>query len=134
MEQSQTKETAFGNEILGKYESKETVYGEEEREQDENGNTNTVDTETRCNNIDQLREEDQLNEESWEINVSVELKWKMAGPWQTSIMLKLMGKQLGYRALQTRLAGIWSPSGNMVLVDIGYGYFIMKFDTLKDYN
>ncbi|KAK7860203.1 hypothetical protein CFP56_042227 [Quercus suber] len=35
----------------------------------------------------------------------------MASPWQTSIIVKLMGKQLGYRALQTRLAGIWRPSG-----------------------
>ena len=31
----------------------------------------------------------------------------MASLWQTSIIIKLMGKQLGYRALQTRLAGIW---------------------------
>ena len=109
----------------------ETVFDKEEREQDENGNNDNVDTKTRCNNIDQLREEDQLNEDSWEINVSVELKQKMAGPWQTSIILKLIGKQLGYRALQTRLAGIWHPLGNMVLIDIGYGYFIMKFDTLR---
>ena len=58
----------------------------------------------------------------------------MAGPWKTSIILKLMGKQLGYHALQTRLASIWCPSGNMVLIDIGYGYFIMKFDILKDYH
>ena len=59
----------------------ETVYGKEEREQDENGNNDTVDTETRCDNIDQLREEDQLNEDSWEINVSVELskKWRVHG-------------------------------------------------------
>ena len=45
-----------------------------------------------------------------------------------------MGKQLGYRALQTRLAGIWRPTGNTHLIDIGYGYFIMKSDALKDYH
>ena len=45
-----------------------------------------------------------------------------------------MGKQLGYRALQTRLAGIWRPTGNTHLIDIGYGYFIMEFDALKDYH
>ena len=52
----------------------ETVYGEEEHEMDEDGNNDTVDIETRCNNVDQLREVDQLNEESWEINVSAKLK------------------------------------------------------------
>lgn len=52
----------------------ETVYGEEEHEMDEDGNNDTVDIETRCNNVDQLREVDRLNEESWEINVSAKLK------------------------------------------------------------
>ena len=52
----------------------ETVYGEEEHEMDEDGNNDTVDIETRCNNVDQLREVDQLNEESWEINVLAKLK------------------------------------------------------------
>ena len=72
----------------------DSVYGEEEYEQDEENNNDTVDVEARCNNVDQPREDDQLNDESWEINVSAELKQKMAGPWQTNIILKLMGKQL----------------------------------------
>nr|POF21214.1 hypothetical protein CFP56_07010 [Quercus suber] len=50
--------------------------------------------------------------EDWEIAVTTEMKRKMAGPWQTSIILKLTGRQLGYRALQTRLAGIWRLAGH----------------------
>ena len=107
----------------------ETHYEEEEQENDD-GDNDTVETETRGNNVDQPGDEEQFNEETWEINISTELKRKMASPWQTSIIIKLMGKQLGYRALQTRLAGIWCPSGNIVLIEIGYGYFIMKFDVL----
>ena len=107
----------------------ETHYEEEEQENDD-GDNDTVETETRGNNVDQPGDEEQFNEETWEINISTELKRKMASPWQTSIIIKLMGKQLGYRALQTRLAGIWRPSGNIVLIEIGYGYFIMKFDVL----
>ncbi|XP_030930591.1 uncharacterized protein LOC115956313 [Quercus lobata] len=45
-----------------------------------------------------------------------------------------MGRPLGYRALQTRLAGIWRPTGTTHLIDLGYGYFIMCFDVLKDYQ
>ena len=107
----------------------ETHYEEEEQENDD-GDNDTVETETRGNNVDQPGDEEQFNEETWEINISTELKRKMASPWQTSIIIKLMGKQLGYRALQIRLAGIWRPSGNIVLIEIGYGYFIMKFDVL----
>ena len=77
--------------------------------------------------------EDEPTEEDWEITVTTEMKQKMAGPWQISIILKLIGRQLGYRALQTRLAGIWRPAGKPLLIDIGYGFFIMRFDILTDY-
>ncbi|KAK7850697.1 hypothetical protein CFP56_044033 [Quercus suber] len=59
----------------------------------------------------QPSEEEELTEDAWEIRVPTEMKRKLAGPWKTSIILKLMGRQLGYRALQTRLAGIWRPTG-----------------------
>uniref|UniRef100_A0A7N2M3A2 Uncharacterized protein n=1 Tax=Quercus lobata TaxID=97700 RepID=A0A7N2M3A2_QUELO len=45
----------------------------------------------------QPKEEDHMNEAEWEIHVLADLKRKMSGLWQTSIILKLMGKQLGYR-------------------------------------
>ncbi|KAL0005107.1 hypothetical protein SO802_012668, partial [Lithocarpus litseifolius] len=112
----------------------EIVYGKEVLGYDEDRENEVVNTEKKCNNVNHLREEDHINEESREINISADLKRKIAGPWQTSIILKLMGKQLGYRTLQTRLACIRRPSGNMVLIDIGYGYFIMNFDVLKDYH
>ena len=45
-----------------------------------------------------------------------------------------MGLPQGYRALQSRLAGIWHPTSTMHLIDLGYGFFIMRFDVLKDYH
>ncbi|KAK7818447.1 hypothetical protein CFP56_041360 [Quercus suber] len=35
-------------------------------------------------------DEDGLTEEAWEIKVTIKMKCKMAGPWQTSIILKLI--------------------------------------------
>ena len=61
--------------------------------------------------------EEEHTDEPWEIQLTPELK-----------------NQLGYRALQTRLAGIWRPTGTTHLIDLGYGYFIMHFDVLKDYQ
>ena len=82
----------------------------------------------------QLESRDGQTVETWEIQIPPELKNQLAGPWKTSIILKLMGWLLGYWALQTRLAGIWCPTGTMHLIDIGYGYFIMRFDVIKDYH
>ena len=78
--------------------------------------------------------EDGQVEETWEIHVPTEMKHKLASLWQTSIIIKLMGRQLGYRALQTRLAGIWHPTGKWTLIDIGYGFFIVCFDIPQDYQ
>ena len=78
-------------------------------------------------------DEDGQNEDAWEIRVPTEMKCKLAGPWRTSIIFKLMGRQLGYRALQSKLAGIWHPAGKMHLINIEYGFFIMSIEILKDY-
>ena len=78
--------------------------------------------------------EEEHDDATWEIRITPELKQQLAGPWKTSVILKLMGRPLGYRALQSRLAGIWRPTGTMQLIDIGYGFFIMCFDVLKDYQ
>ena len=95
------------------------------------------DTNTEESNADmaeQIGVEDGLVEETWEIHVPTEMKRKMASLWQTSIIIKLMGRQIGYRALQTRLAGIWRPTGKWTLIDIGYGFFIVRFENPQDYQ
>ena len=82
----------------------------------------------------QPRANDGQIEDTWEIRLTPELKNQLAGPWKMSIILKLMGRPLGYRALQIRLAGIWRPTGTTHLIDLGYGFFIMRFEVLKDYH
>lgn len=72
-----------------------------------------------------LLEEDQL-----ELQLSSELKTKLAAPWKHSLILKLVGKSLGYR-----LSGIWRPTGNIrQLIDIGYGFYIANFNIAHDYH
>ena len=94
----------------------------------------SVTMEQPCNDDIHHSDPDGLDDEAWAIRVPTELKRKLAGLWQTSIILKIMGRPLGYQALQIRLAGIWRPTGMMHLIDIGYGYFIMWFDLVKDYQ
>ena len=82
----------------------------------------------------QLGEAADQPEDPWEIRLTPELKNQLAGPWKTSVILKLMGRPLGYPALQIRLAGIWCPTGMTHLIDLGYGFFIMRFAVIKDYH
>ena len=66
----------------------ETLYEEEEEENDDRDN-DTMETETRGSNIDQPGDEEQFNKETWEVDISMELKRKMASPRQTTIIIKL---------------------------------------------
>ena len=76
----------------------ETELEDTETEVDEEVESESERTGRTGENEEQPREEDQMNnEEEWEIHVSADLKRKMSGPWQNSIILKLMGKQFGYR-------------------------------------
>ena len=112
----------------------EARYGVGEEDNEELPNQEeTVEQQTQNEDI-QLGTEDEHTDETWEIQLTPELKNQLAGPWKTSVILKIMGRPLGYWALQTRLAGIWRPTGMTHLIDLGYRYFIMRFVVLKDYQ
>ena len=71
-----------------------------------------------------------LEEDQLELQLSSELKTKLAAPWKHSLILKLVGKSLGYR-----MSGIWRPTGNIrQLIDIGYGFYIANFNIAQDYH
>lgn len=52
----------------------------------------------------------------------------------TSVVLKMLGRNLGITTLHNRLYGIWRPSKPFQLMDIENGYFIAKFQSTDDYD
>ncbi|MBA0771169.1 hypothetical protein Gotri_019681, partial [Gossypium trilobum] len=52
----------------------------------------------------------------------------------TSVVLKMLGRNLGITTLQNRLYGIWRPSKPFQLMDIENGYFLAKFQSTEDYD
>ena len=112
-------------EVIQETTMEDLSYDDAEDDMEDHSNTDrSTDQQTPWEDI-QPEPEDGQTVETWEIQITPKLKNQLAGPWKTSIILKLMGRLLGYQALQTRLAGIWCPIGTMHLIDIGYGYFIM---------
>ena len=78
--------------------------GEEDYEAIANQEENVA-QQTQCAKTQPETDEEQ-SDETWEIQLTPELKNQLAGPWKMSVILKLMGRPLGYWTLQTRLAGI----------------------------
>ncbi|KAJ1394710.1 hypothetical protein SESBI_33960 [Sesbania bispinosa] len=44
--------------------------------------------------------------------------------WKNSIILKLLRKRIGFRALHLRLLKLWNPLGDMELIDLENDYFL----------
>ena len=58
---------------------------------------------------------------------------KMHAPWKNNLIVKVVGKSFGYKALLLRLTGIWQPKGTISMIDLGYEFFLVRFTQLTDY-
>nr|KYP44679.1 hypothetical protein KK1_033793 [Cajanus cajan] len=57
---------------------------------------------------------------------------QLRAPWQEAIIVKLFGKQVGYLTLRDRLKGVWKLVGGYDVMDVGCGFFLVKFDLSED--
>lgn len=53
-------------------------------------------------------------------------------PWQEAVIIKLLGKTIGYLTINDRPKGIWKPTGGLDIVDIGHGFYMVRFDVAAD--
>jgi hypothetical protein len=52
--------------------------------------------------------------------------------WYDSLIIKLLGKNIGYYQLRMRLKGVWKLNGGFELMNIGNGFFMVKIDLAND--
>ncbi|XP_031381852.1 uncharacterized protein LOC116196325 [Punica granatum] len=62
-----------------------------------------------------------------------EEKQRLRQPWRSSLIVKLFGKSFELQYFTQRLISLWNPSGNMDCVDLGYGFFLVTFNTRADF-
>lgn len=53
-------------------------------------------------------------------------------PWQDSLVVKLLGKDMGFLVMRDRLKKLWKPSAGFDILDLGFRYFLVKFDAEED--
>ncbi|OMO68562.1 reverse transcriptase [Corchorus capsularis] len=58
----------------------------------------------------------------------------MCKPWRNAIIVKLLGKILGFKALSTRVKLLWQIEGGFKIIDLGHDYFLFKFQKKEDYR
>ncbi|PHU25972.1 hypothetical protein BC332_04304 [Capsicum chinense] len=62
------------------------------------------------------------------IPLSWEDKMRIYQPWESSLIVKMYGKKLTYSYLKNNLVGLWKPTEPLTLIDLGWDYYIAKFN------
>lgn len=48
-------------------------------------------------------------------------------PWQTTVVVKLLGRMIGYKAHVSRLETLWPNIGGFSVIDLDNGYYLVRF-------
>lgn len=55
-------------------------------------------------------------------------------PWKYGVIVNLLGRKIGYKALESRLQQMWVQKGVINIVDIGNEYFLVTFSSMDDHK
>ncbi|XP_016186167.1 uncharacterized protein LOC107627863 [Arachis ipaensis] len=61
-----------------------------------------------------------------------EARISLSEPYNEAIVIKFLGKHFSYMALVHKLKGIWRLKGGYEVLDVGFDYFLVKFDHNED--
>ena len=61
-------------------------------------------------------------------------KIKIHRPWKQSLIIKLLGRSIGYNILLRKIKNLWRPKAALDLVVMDNGFFLVKFSSLDDYE
>ncbi|OMP00911.1 reverse transcriptase [Corchorus capsularis] len=71
--------------------------------------------------------------DSWPaLRTSPKMKQFLHFKWRNCLIVKLLGRNIGYKTLQTRVTNMWKPRGHLELIDLGEGFFVAKFSLEED--
>ncbi|KAL4309714.1 hypothetical protein GQ457_01G040300 [Hibiscus cannabinus] len=53
---------------------------------------------------------------------------------RNSLIVRLLGRSIGFKALQSRILVLWKPVGDIRVIDLDNNYYIIHFSAESDYN
>ncbi|KAJ8768519.1 hypothetical protein K2173_022615 [Erythroxylum novogranatense] len=63
---------------------------------------------------------------------NVQKKRELVSLWQQALIVKVLGRSIGYKALYTRIHQLWKPKGPLDILDLSSEYFLIQFTTAND--
>ena len=66
------------------------------------------------------------------VKLTKETKIRIRKPWSKTVIVKLVGRTVGYSYMQSKLVQLWKPTRRMDCVDLTHGFFLVRFYTKED--
>ncbi|KAJ7947238.1 reverse transcriptase [Quillaja saponaria] len=126
----------LGDGLGKKLSYKESVVGAntmEERMECEEDMEKSKDEDMNVESDDDMKDLDQgENDDCPIIFLTKEEKKRIRQPWRESVIIKLLGKKIGYNFLCKKLYQIWKPKGVLKVIDLGNDFFLVRLgDPIK---
>lgn len=61
------------------------------------------------------------------LHVEKKVLEELSVPWKDALVVKLLGKSMGFNVMKARLALTWKLYGGFEIMDVGNGYYMAKF-------
>lgn len=61
-------------------------------------------------------------------------KMEARRPWRNSLIIKLVGRSIGYQFLWRRIQAMWKTQGEPMLIDLSNNFFIVKLNKREEYE
>ncbi|KAJ4827546.1 hypothetical protein Tsubulata_033688 [Turnera subulata] len=68
------------------------------------------------------------------VELSNAYKTRLKKPWKRAVVIKLLGRPIGYRAHLSRLQTLWKNCGPFKVIDLERNYFVVRFWEERDYQ
>ena len=75
-----------------------------------------------------------LHEGLLAVKLSPDMRKKIRAKWAFAIIVKVVGRTVGFHFLRNRVMSLWKPAGRLDCVDLGKDFFLMRFGLVEDYN
>jgi hypothetical protein len=66
------------------------------------------------------------------IHIEPQVFQELCTPWKDALVVKLLGKNIGYNTMKERLQKIWKLQGGFEIMDNDNGFYMVKFDQAAD--
>lgn len=66
------------------------------------------------------------------VHIQPQVFQELCTPWNDALVIKLLGKNIGYNTMKERLQKIWKLQGGFEIMDNDNGFYMVKFDQAAD--